>query len=116
MEPDGNGPYLQLIDLDLDNSLPENWTYRYCFDNVDEISAYNATVYPNPSTSVINISSDKEMSYCQIYDLQGKLLIENVLSQNFSSINIGGLDAGIYILKLHYSDGSIQYYKISKSR
>ena len=116
MEPDGNGPYLQLIDLDLDNSQPESWTYRYCFDNVDDISAHNATVYPNPSTGVINISSSKEMSYCQIYDLQGKLLIENVLSQNFSSINIGGLDAGIYILKLHYSDGSIQYYKINKSR
>lgn len=37
-EPDGNGPYLKLIDLDSDNSLAENWTYSDAYDIIDEIT------------------------------------------------------------------------------
>ena len=114
-EPDGNGPYLQLIDLDLDNSLAENWTYRYCFDAVDEISENNAMIYPNPSNGILNISANKELCRCQLFDLQGNLLIDNVLSDNFSSIDINNLISGIYILKLQFSDSLFQYYKVIKN-
>ena len=114
-EPDGNGPYLQLIDLNLDNSLAENWTYRYCFDAVDEISEHNATIYPNPSNGILNISTNKELCRCQLFDLQGNLLIDNVLSDNFSSIDINNLISGIYILKLQFSDSLFQYYKVIKN-
>lgn len=114
-EPDGNGPYLQLIDLNLDNSLAENWTYRYCFDAVDEISEHNATIYPNPSNGILNISTNKELCRCQLFDLQGNLLIDNVLSDNFSSIDINNLISGIYILKLQFSDNLFQYYKVIKN-
>lgn len=114
-EPDGNGPYLQLIDLDLDNSLAENWTYRYYFDAVDEISENDVTIYPNPSNGVLNISSNKELCRCQLFDLQGNLLINNILSDNFSSIDINNLISGIYILKLQLSDSLFQYYKVIKN-
>ena len=115
-EPDGNGPYLQLIDLDLDNSLAENWTYRYFFNNIDEVSDNNATIYPNPSNGILNISSNKEISYFQIYDLQGNLLVSNILSERTSTIDIHDLVSGIYILKIQYSDNLFQYYKIYKNQ
>ena len=114
-EPDGNGPYLQLIDLDFDNSLAENWTYRYCFDAVDEISENNATIYPNPSNGFLNILSNKELCRCQLFDLQSNLLIDSVLSDNFSSIDINNLISGVYILKLQFSDILFQYYKVIKN-
>ena len=115
-EPDGNGPYLQLIDLDLDNSLPENWTYRYFFDNVDEISDNHTSIYPNPSNGIINISSSKEMIAYQVYDIQGKLLISNILSNNYGTIDIKNLESGLYILKIQYSDNLYQYHKIIKNQ
>lgn len=114
-EPDGNGPYLQLIDLDLDNSMAENWTYRYCFDAVDDILENNAAIYPNPSNGFLNISSNKKLCRCQLFDLQGNLLIDNVLSDNFSSIDINNLISGVYILKLQFSDNLFQYYKVIKN-
>ena len=114
-EPDGNGPYLQLIDLDLDNSIAENWTYRYCFDAVDEISENNTTIYPNPSNGILNISANKELCRCQLLDLQGNLLIDNILSDNFSSIDIKNLSSGLYVLKLQFLDNSFQYYKVIKN-
>lgn len=114
-EPDGNGPYLQLIDLDLDNSLAESWTYRYCFDAVDEILENNATIYPNPSNGILNISANKELYRCQLFDLQGNILIDNILSDNFSSIDIKNLSSGLYVLKLQFLDNSFQYYKVIKN-
>ena len=114
-EPDGNGAYLQLIDLNSDNSLPENWTYRYPFDNINEISENNSMIYPNPSNGVVNISSDQEMSRYQLYDLQGDLLIDNILSHKNATIDIKEFGSGLYILKIKYSDKLSQYYKIIKN-
>ena len=114
-EPDGNGAYLQLIDLNSDNSLPENWTYRYPFDNINEISENNSMIYPNPSNGVVNISSDQEMSRYQLYDLQGDLLIDNILSHKNATIDIKEFGSGLYILKIQYSDKLSQYYKIIKN-
>ena len=113
-EPDGNGPYLQLIDLNLDNSIAENWTYRYPFENIDEISEKKSMVYPNPSDGIVNITSNKEMSSCQVLDIQGNLLIDNVLSNNSFTIDINDLASGLYILKIQYFDKLSQYYKIIK--
>ena len=113
-EPDGNGPYLQLIDLNLDNSIAENWTYRYPFENIDEISEKKSMVYPNPSDGIVNITSNIEMSSCQVLDIQGNLLIDNILSNNSFTIDINDLASGLYILKIQYFDKLSQYYKIIK--
>ena len=113
-EPDGNGPYLQLIDLNSDNSLAENWTYRYFFDNVDEISDNHTSIYPNPSNGIVNISSNKNISHCQLYDLQGNMLIDNSLSGNVNTIDVNNLVPGIYILKLQFYDNQTSYYKVIK--
>ena len=115
-EPDGNGPYLQLIDLDADNSLAENWTYSTYYDAVDDVLEDNVMIYPNPSNGIVHISSRNEFSCCQIYNLQGKLLIDNKLSDKNGSIDITNLDFGLYILKIQYSDNIIQYYKIFKNQ
>ena len=114
-EPDGNGPYLQLIDLNLDNSLAESWTYAPKITGMDEITDINAIVYPNPTNGIINITSDKEISYCQIYDLQGNMLIYNTLSGNSMTIDIKNLASGLYILKIQYPDKLSKYYKVIKN-
>ena len=115
-EPDGNGPYLKLIDLDADNSVAENWTFSTYYENTNEISDDYVVIYPNPSNGIVNIVSNKEMSYCQVYSLQGNLLITNYLSDNNMTIDISSLDFGIYLIQIQYSDNSHQYYKIIKNQ
>ena len=115
-EPDGNGPYLRLIDLDADNSVAENWTFSTYYENTNEISDDYVVIYPNPSNGIVNIVSNKEMSYCQVYSLQGNLLITNYLSDNNMTIDISSLDFGIYLIQIQYSDNSHQYYKIIKNQ
>lgn len=70
----------------------------------------NLTVYPNPVSSVINLSSDKKISTSQIYDLNGKL----VKSATDSKINVETLEKGAYIIKVTMADGTTASEKIIK--
>lgn len=96
-EPDGNGPYLQLIDLELDNSLPENWTYRYNFDDINEVSDSHPAVYPNPSHGIIHIVSEDEIISVEVIDLSGR----TVKFFNTDTIDVSHLSNGLYLLKIN---------------
>ena len=102
-EPDGNGPFLQLIDLDLDNSLAENWTYGYSFDNIDEIDKKNTiVVYPNPANSFVTIQSDDDIISTEILDMTGNIIIK----YSCNSIDVSSLPNGFYLLKANTSNNA----------
>lgn len=107
-EPDGSGAYLQLIDLDSDNSLAENWTYRYPFENVVEVSENRVTVYPNPSHGALHIVSDKEIISVEVVDLSGR----TIELFNSNTIDISHLNSGLYLLRISTLD-NISITKIS---
>ena len=107
-EPDGNGAYLQLIDLDLDNSLAENWTYRYPFDDIDEVFENGVTVYPNPSHGALHIVSSKEIIEVEIVDISGR----TIGLFNSNTIDVSHLNNGIYLLKIKTLD-NISIEKVS---
>ena len=100
-EPDGGGPYLQLIDLNSDNSLAENWTFKYFFDNIDEISEYELTVYPNPAKGIVNIVSDNAVISAEIVDLSGR----TVAISSGNTIDVSALPNGFYGLKINTEKG-----------
>ena len=55
-------------------------------------------IYPNPATDNIYISNLFEKSIIKIYDIQGKLVLENKIS-NKEYVNISTLAKGIYQVK-----------------
>lgn len=69
-------------------------------------------VFPNPFTSVINISDADKIRNIMITDVSGRLLkkIENPSSQ----IAAGDLKSGIYFLTLQFKDGRSQSVKAVK--
>jgi hypothetical protein len=72
-----------------------------------------ATVYPNPATSVINISvsSSVELKSAVLSDILGK---NTGLALVNGSINIADLAAGVYILNVETSNGSLTKKIIKK--
>lgn len=64
-------------------------------------------IYPNPTTSVLNIDV-VDMAGYSIYNLSGKLLIKD----NRPGINISHLPEGTYILKVHLKNGEVQTGKV----
>ena len=95
-EPDGNGPYLKLIDLELDNSLAENWTYSTEYDNADEISYNKLAVFPNPANGMLNIVTEKQIISAEIIDLSGRIIAR--FSDN--TINVSTLPNGYYNIRI----------------
>ena len=69
------------------------------------------SVYPNPTSSIINIISDTEIKNIQLYDVQGRILQTTVGNSN--TIDISDKNSGIYFLKISTENGS-KVEKISK--
>ena len=101
-EPDGLGPYLQLIDLDADNSLPENWIAAIYYDNSEDVSDDDFAVYPNPTNGVLQIKTDQNIIFVELFDLTGK----SVARSNDTVIDVSNLPNGLFLLKINTEKGS----------
>ncbi|MCH2230376.1 MAG: T9SS type A sorting domain-containing protein [Crocinitomicaceae bacterium] len=71
---------------------------------LDDNSIVNIKVFPNPSTSTINITGVTSIEKIQILDLTGKVLIED----NSSSLNIESLEPGKYFIVINADNQLIQ--------
>lgn len=69
----------------------------------------NITIYPNPATSFLNISYEFPIEKIEIYNSLGKKILEC----NSSTIDVHGLNSGIYFLKI-YTENKIGIRKIIK--
>lgn len=96
-EADGEGPYLQLIDLDLDNSLPENWTVGNDLTGVSETAAEEGfSVFPNPARDMITILGGQN-DY-RISNLLGQTLMTGTIHVDSQQIDVSALPAGLYYI------------------
>ena len=83
--------------------------------NPSPIEENKINVYPNPFSSIINISaisSPSRINRVAIYSSLGKLIYQS--KQNKSSINLGSKPNGLYIIQLTYTDGNSLSKKLIK--
>ena len=76
---------------------------------VEDIIAMGIRIYPNPSSSVINIDYYEDLQLT-LFNVLG----QQVMSSNSKSINISNLDQGTYILRAKDSNNTINNFKIIK--
>ena len=76
-----------------------NWNFLGVEDHAPN---YEATIYPNPTPEVLNIktSAFENVTYT-LYDGQGKLVMQNKLSAEQTSIQVSELAPGSYSLTLN---------------
>ena len=115
MEADGEGPYLELKDLDSDNSLAENWTTGDDLTKIDKfIENQNIALYPNPTSDKIHIALSENAIHCQIIGLMGIVLQETSLSNSNFDLDLSGLPSGMYLVKVQLADGRTAFRKVVK--
>lgn len=73
-------------------------------DGLAEINS-NANLYsvfPNPANNVIYVSSinNENQTVAELYDMNGRLLLQSNLKQGVNQLNINNYQSGIYILKI----------------
>ena len=114
-EADGNGPFLQLKDLDSDNSLAESWTIGDDLTGVKEIvDSQNFIIYPNPTSSKVFVALSVKPDYCHVIDLMGRDVLEIMPSNSVFDVDLSHLPSGIYIIKVLMGDDGIIWQKIVK--
>ena len=105
-EANGRGSFLELIDINADNSLAENWRVAQILSS--ESFQQSATmVYPNPFSEQIYISPISETSTTySIFDIAGKEIMQGKCKDGITVVNTSNLKSGIYFLRLISGDHS----------
>ena len=73
------------------------------------------SIYPNPTTDVLNVSGNTELQNVQLYSISGKLMMEMDLDGAMSKeISVSNLDHGVYILRVKATNGTTNTAKFVK--
>lgn len=73
------------------------------------------SIFPNPATASTNISSDNLMDNIRVFDLSGKLLLNENTNSNFYTLDLSGIKNGMYLLQI-VSGNNIEIRKLVKSQ
>ncbi len=74
---------------------------------------FTTSIYPNPTSNVINVLGNFEKAHVQIFDVSGRMLMQQAIQQH-QSISIANLAAGIYTLKVINEKGETAIHKLVK--
>ncbi len=81
---------------------------------IEDFSSASFSLFPNPTKDVLNIKTNNDliMKSAQVYDLNGKLVLQSELTS--ASVNVETLTTGTYILLLRDSNGKDYSQKFLK--
>ncbi|MXN91786.1 T9SS type A sorting domain-containing protein [Flavobacterium sp. Sd200] len=82
-------------------------TNTECTTGLDNVNSKFVTLYPNPANTSLNVDLSQISGFenYTIYDVTGKKLLDGNIESSLTTINIAGLSAGSYIIKLNGSVG-----------
>ena len=108
-DADGNGSYLQLRDLALDNSLPESWdaSTQVITSVTEPIEEVSINIYPNPVSDVLTVRAARDISSICLYDMRGTVILTQQVDGPETNVDMSALSPGAYIIRIFTSVGSI---------
>ena len=81
----------------------------------DDIEPTTASVYPNPSSDVINISLNKgQLLKIELFSMTGRLIFKKDLNSKTYTLNIGDYPSGVYLVRVFNQNNDIVNTKIFK--
>lgn len=98
------------------NSASVLVTVNACI-GIQELVSDKVSVYPNPSTGVLNITLTGALAQhtsIEVYDAIGKLVFAKSLTNEMNTINISNLDNGIYVFKILNNTSAVKIGKLVK--
>jgi uncharacterized delta-60 repeat protein len=81
---------------------------------IDRTKSLSNGVYPNPVSNSLTISSSEGLKSINLYSVEGKIVKQQNVDQNWVSMDVSKLQPGIYILQTEEADGKIETHKIIK--
>ena len=105
---DGNGYYLELMDLNSDNSIGSNWTAsRNTIVSVrDEEINTVIKLYPTPVRNDLTIESSGRIKWVELMDYQGRLIRQINVDSGTYILDMSSYSNGLYIVRVITRDRS----------
>ena len=108
MDVTDNGVPVQTVH----KTIPVRVIYDVNLSGLSSITDLGLTVYPNPTTSILNLEGMHTTDIIQLFDLQGKLMLTGNLQTN--TLDISTLEKGVYLLRITRDGKHVQTTKILK--
>ncbi len=74
--------------------------------SANTIEVAEPIIFPNPTSELLQVINLEENAQLQLYDMQGKLVIELNTNNKKAQINMSDLESGVYTLRVNYAEGS----------
>ncbi len=110
---DGNGFFLKLTDINLDNSLPSSWTASNEIITSDDDLPFAGSIriFPNPVADRLRIQADSPLLAVILTDIQGRMLFTFEPGTGSYEIDMTGFKPGTYIVTV-VTEGKTRNEKI----
>ena len=117
-EADGDGAFLQLSGLGLDNSLASNWTAINDIAGNLSVNSVQVEPYvvlsPNPVSDLLTLKiSLGEIHNVKLYSLNGKLVRTYTFNQSKVEVDLSAFENGLYLLQIQ-TNTNLLHKKIIK--
>jgi hypothetical protein len=102
-----NGSYAVVAYLPMCNDTSACVDITCVGENDLSINGDNIFIYPNPASDnlIVEVSENGINSIFEVYDVQGKQIIQKILRKEKTSIDITDLASGIYYVEVKTGDG-----------
>ncbi len=78
---------------------------------INDLNTQIFSIYPNPTTGIVNIQSKEAIEKVEVYALNGQKLKQ---FHNTKSLNVSDLNKGTYLIKLYSKSGGSKTVKLIK--
>ena len=76
--------------------------------SLENLELNDLSIFPNPTSSFLSIQSNNLISPISIYDITGKLVLQNRGNSNEIILDISNLNSGLYFIKSSSQNSSIR--------
>jgi hypothetical protein len=82
----------------------------------DHVPSYVASIFPNPTSDILNIRTSmfENVTYT-LYDAQGKLVMQDILSAEQTLIKVSQMAPGAYSLTLNNETQNLKTFNLVKT-
>lgn len=79
---------------------------------IDEANNIDLSIYPNPSTNIVQISTQEILLEVNVVDIRQKTIIALKPNKSNTHIDVSQMEDGIYIVQCKFKNGDILYKKM----
>lgn len=88
----------------------DNIEWKEATSGTDGFDTYKVAVYPNPTTGIVNIQANEEITEFKVFNLTGQLILKG----NSNTLNLDNFTSGIYLIQVTLENNSVHTHKLIK--